>query len=135
MKAVEIVLQYNYCIVTEAGEGSVSRYNFCIVTEVAGRTGARRAGRIWACGGVGRVGEIGVGRSRASRCWAHRGSAGAQGTTSRGRSRGARHGAGRARCGARGARGAQGAGAGARGLGVLVGSVGPVWVFGAPDSL
>ena len=23
------------CIVTEAGEGSVSRFNFCIVTEVA----------------------------------------------------------------------------------------------------
>ena len=35
-KTIEIVLQYNYCIMTEAGEGSVSRYNFCIVTEAAG---------------------------------------------------------------------------------------------------
>ena len=28
--------QYTNCIVTEAGEGNVSRYNFCIVTEAAG---------------------------------------------------------------------------------------------------
>ena len=27
--------QYINCIVTEAGEGSVSRYKFCIVTEAA----------------------------------------------------------------------------------------------------
>ena len=27
--------QHTNCIVTEGGEGSVSRYNFCIVTEVA----------------------------------------------------------------------------------------------------
>ena len=134
-------LKYTNCIVTEAEGGKiVSQYTSVYCDQGARQLGIvpttrrRGAGRR----GVGRAGRAGARAQRACRRSGRAGCAGAAGARSTAGTRRGRQGA----AGARGTTQGPGARDYGRGLGVpvrrlvvLVGSVGPVRVFGAPSSV